>query len=151
MVCEVSMDSDEGLFGQEDRRLLMEQKRPPGHLRVFAAVVEGTITPAHFGVMHTQVLLNEEPIGHMHLYTLQLHALVLQVMRQEPPAPVERIMDPPASDMSDREVRLYPPTLGQFFWPPKESFTSETLDQYRTRAENPPFLQSHPGTPPPAA
>ena len=71
-------------------------------------------------------------------------------MRQEPPAPVERIMDPPAWDMSDREVRLCPPTLGQFFWPPKESFTSETLDQYRTRLENPAFLQSHPRTPQPA-
>jgi hypothetical protein len=150
MVCEASMASDEGLFSQEDRRLLMEQQRPPGHLRVFAAMVEGAITPAHFGVMHMQVLHDEKPIGLMHLYTLQLHTLVLQVMRQEPPAPIERIMDPPAWDMSDSEVRLYPPTLGRFFWPPKESFTSETLDEYRTRVANPPFLQSHPGMPPPA-
>jgi len=29
MVCEVSMNSDEGLFRKEDRRLLKEQQRPP--------------------------------------------------------------------------------------------------------------------------
>lgn len=150
MVCEVSMDSNEGLFPQEDRTLLMEQQRPPGHIRVFAAMVEGTITPVHFGVMRTQVLVGEEPVGVMHLYTMQLHTLVLQVMRQEPPAPVGRIMDPPW-DMTMTEVRLYPPTLGQFFWPPERSFTQDTLDEYRTRVANPPFLQSHPEVPPPAA
>jgi hypothetical protein len=151
MMCETSMDSDEGLFAHDDRVLLREEQRPPGHIRVLAAIVEGPITPAHFGVMHCQVLQGEEPLGLLHLYTLQLHTLVLQVMRQEPPAPVERIMDPPPWDMSDREIRVYPPTLGQFFWPPKVSFTNETLDQYRARVENPPFLQSHPGRPPNAA
>ena len=150
MVCETSMGSDEGLFPQEDRTLLMEQLRPPGHLRVFTAMVEGTISPAHFGVMHMQVLDNEdEPLGLMNLYTLQLHTLVLQVMRQEPPAPIGRIMDPPEWDMSAREVRMYPPTIGQFFWPPEESFTPDTLDLYRTRTDNPPVLPSHPDRPPP--
>jgi hypothetical protein len=140
MVCEASM-SDEQNFPIEDRKIVMNENRPPGHLRVFAAALEGLITPARFGAVRLEVQQHGSHLGDLHLYTLQLNLLVLQVVRQVPPAPVAVVMSAP--DVAwESEVRVFPPVPAPpgFFWPPKKSFDPDGLPRYMTRHNNPPPL-----------
>jgi hypothetical protein len=139
MVLETSLPGYDAEFAREDRALVMNENRPPGHLRMFAAAVEGIVTPTHFGVYRKQEQQGATVVREVHLYNLQLHMLVLQVVREDPPAPVSMTMSP-TRDMSDYEVRMFPPTIEGFYWPPARSFDHETLQQYMTRTENPPDL-----------
>jgi hypothetical protein len=140
MVCEASM-SEERNFTPEDRKIVMNENRPPGHLRVFAASLEGLITPARFGVVRMEVQNKGVRLGDLHLYTLQINMLILQVIRQDPPASVGVSMADPNFG-SDGEIRVFPPIPDNpgFFWPPKKSFDLEGLPRYVTRLDNPPAL-----------
>lgn len=140
MVCEASM-SDDRNFSPEDRRIVMTEDRPPGHVRVMAAGLEGLLSPARFGLIRMEVQQGGKRIGDFHLYTLQINMLVLQVMRQDPPAPVATVWNPPARQWVG-EVRVFPPTPAEtgFYWPPEVSLSPDTLPQFITRTRNPPSL-----------
>lgn len=140
MVCEASL-SDEGNFLDVDRKIVMNENRPPGHVRVFSAALEGIITPARFGVARMAVLQGDVLLGDLHLYTLQMNMLVLQVIRQEPPVSVATTFDSPNFG-SDWEVRLFPPIPDDpgFFWPPAKSFDLDGLQRYVTRNDSLPAL-----------
>jgi hypothetical protein len=55
--------------------------RPPNHVRVFATAVEGEIPPISFFCARAHLLANnEQVVGNVHLYTIQVGMLVLQVI-----------------------------------------------------------------------
>ena len=51
MVCEASLGPQDRNFPLADRKILMDGDRCPGHVRVFAAAIEGEIMPARFSVV----------------------------------------------------------------------------------------------------
>ena len=130
-------------FPPDQRQIVMNEDRPPGFLRIFAAAIEDLIPPIHAGALLAQV--EGGPVTfRVHFYTLQINTLVLQVIRPDPQPPVYSALGE-VSVAREREIPLFPPVEG-FFWPPKESLTNETLDQYRARivTGSPPWGQGEP-------
>jgi hypothetical protein len=118
MVAEPTLGREEN-FPLDQREIVMRYRRPPGLLRVRSAAIEGPIPPARYACVRVQVNRDGEHFFQLHLYTLQINTLVLQVMRPHPPPPnygaLKRWAVP-----EDKEVPLFPP-VNEFYWPPKIS------------------------------
>ena len=71
-----------------------------------------------------------------------MNVLVLQVIRQDPPAPIGAVLNLPLKSFAS-EVRLFPPTPADpgCVWPPQVSLDLGSLPQYITRQQDPPALQ----------
>jgi len=132
MVIEPTLDRRVN-FSLEQRQIVMNDDRPPGPFRVRAAAIEDMIPPLRYSCVRGQVQRNGAPFFDFHYYTLQIHVLVLQVIRTEPPPPNFGALKELAVP-TDFEVPLFPPIDG-FFWPPKDSFNNETLNQYVGRLQ----------------
>lgn len=146
MVLELAIDKP-GHFSAEDCRLVMPpHDRPPGYLRIFAAAVEGLIRPWDAGALVAHVQGGGQDIL-VHIYTLQINMLVLQVIRPDPPPSVYGALNS-IPTARGHEIPLFPPVDG-FFWPPKESLSNETLNQYRARITSgaPPWGPGSPADP----
>ncbi len=145
MVLETAMgdSSDpEDLFPADQREIVMDHDRPPGLLRVRAAALEGLLAPLRYGCCRLLVQREGVDLCHLHLYTLQINMLVLQVVRPDPPPPNYGALKELAVP-DDIEVPLFPPVDG-FFWPPKKSLSPEGLISYITRSDKPPTLPGPP-------
>ena len=120
-----------GHFHPDQRRHVMEHDSPPGLLRVMASALEGMIPPLRYMCVRAEILQDSARVCDAHLYTLQVHMLVFQIVRPDPPPPrYSALMS--LSQPRDLEVPVFPPTDG-FFWPPKESFDNEGLVRWAGR------------------
>jgi hypothetical protein len=141
MVLETAMGdaSPESHFPPDQRKTVMEEDRPPGLVRVRSAALEGLLAPLRYGCCRLLVQRQGVDFCQLHLYTLQINMLVIQVIRPDPPPPnygaLKEIAVP-----DDIEVPLFPPTVGGFFWPPEKSLSPDGLISYITRTEKPPPL-----------
>ena len=88
MVAEPTLDSDEGDHFSDDERRSIMLGTIPGSLLIFAAGIVDQIPPARYSCVRTQFSRGEDPIFVASIHTLQIHTLVLQVIRRDPPPPV---------------------------------------------------------------
>lgn len=137
MVCERMLDGPFA-FSSDDRRILMEQDRPPGHVLVYASAVQTELGPLRFSQVAGELATTSGvPTGVvMHLYTLQVGTLVLQVMRGEPPAEVARTWGGYMPER-DRELPLFPPLASGFYWPTKHVLDERQFLAYTRRMAGP--------------
>ena len=133
MVCERMLDGPYE-FASHDRRIVMEQDRPPGHVLVYASSVQTDVGPLRFsqaaGELATTDRVPTEVI--LHLYTLQVGTLVLQVMRGDPPADVARTWADYMPER-DRELPLFPPLASGLYWPTKRVLNESEFLAYTRR------------------
>ena len=137
MVIESSY-GDDGNFSIEERRIVMNHDRPPHSVRIHAAAIEDLIPPLRFGVVRALVELDGAEVGNLHIYTIQINTLVLQIIRYDPPppnyGPLKTLAVP-----ADIEIPVFPPVDG-FFWPPKNSLDNEGYAKYVVRGQSMPTL-----------
>lgn len=133
MTIETTVPSDESdRFPNDQARIAMEQKRPPAHYRVFASALEGSsIPPMSYWVARAHIEGNGTPLGNIHVYTLQVGTLVLQVVRPEPPPENLSVLEKAAYPRRG-ESSLYPP-VPKFSWPPEVTLNADTFVKYTSR------------------
>jgi hypothetical protein len=119
-------------FSLDQRQHVMNHDSPPGLLRIVAAAVEGEIPPLGYRCVRAEVEDNGAHVCDLHLYTLQIHTLVLQIVRPDNPPPPNYGALKTLAVPRDIEVPLWPPTDG-FFWPPEKSLDNDGLSQYAAR------------------
>jgi hypothetical protein len=138
MVMETAMGGPPEYFSQEQRKIVMEHDRPPGLLRVRAACLEGPIPPLRYSCARLQIQREGVDFFEIHLYTLQMNTLVLQVIRPHPPPPNYGALKELAVP-EEIEIPVFPPVDG-FFWPPEKSLSPDGMSGYVTRTSGPPTL-----------
>ncbi len=114
--------------------------RPPAHVLVVTAMLEGTIPPLRYTLKR---LGYPAPGSEWQLHTLQLHTLVLQVIRPVPVPAEFRPFDEVKTPRQD-EITLYPP-VEEFYWPPAVSLDPSNFERYTTRGLSRPD-EAEPGT-----
>jgi hypothetical protein len=137
MVLEPTVGQNDN-FPLDQHQIVMQLDRPPGLLRIRAAAIEDTSPPLRFSCVRAQLEHSGVVSVQVHFYTLQIGALVLQVIRPEPPPPNYGALKQLAVPY-DIEAPVFPPVDG-FFWPPKTSLNNCSLNRYVGRIES--------GTPP---
>jgi hypothetical protein len=142
MVCERVVGRNFN-FAESDRRIVMEQDRPPAHVSVYAAAIETNVGPLRFAHAAGEILSDGIPTAiSLHFYTLQVGVLVLQLLRADPPADVGKLWEsfPPERDV---ELPLWPPMASDFYWPTKTALDEAGFMAYThrmTASGRPPLL-----------
>jgi hypothetical protein len=85
MTCEVSLSENDDNFTADECSIVMQQDRPPALTQVFLAGVEGRIKPMQYAASKVRMEVKGEDVGKYHFHTIQVGALVLQVLRRVPP------------------------------------------------------------------
>ena len=124
-------------FRPDQRRHVMDHDSPPGLLRIMAAAVEGQIPPLGYRCVRAHIPNDGLTPFDLHIYTLQVHLLVLQILRPDPPPPNYGALKTLAVPR-DIEIPVFPPTDG-FFWPPEKSFDTDGLSRYGARVVSGPL------------
>jgi hypothetical protein len=132
---------DEGRFTPEERRIVMDSRHPPGAVRVFAAAIEAAaIPPMTYWTTHSRIERNGQFLCDLHLHTVQVGTLVLQVVRSTPTPPTFGAWQQRAEPRPG-EVSLFPP-VAEFSWPPQTSLDPGGFNRYARRGmEVPPDWQ----------
>ena len=114
-------------FRQEQRDMVRIEDRPPGFFRVYAAAIEGLVSPLSYSRVVGRQELPNQGFFDLHMHTVQINTLVLQVSRSEPPPPKFGVLMSPAIS-SIIEVPVFPPS--DFFWPPERSLSTNSIGGY---------------------
>lgn len=135
IVCERSLSTPSRTFNPDQCAIVREHDQPPGLLRIYAACIEGQITPLRYAKVVVSAASRETgiPDFDINLYTLQIGTLVIQVLRPDPPPPTYSSLHALPSP-GDFDIQIFPP-VNEFFWPPKRSLSPESLGAYSARVQ----------------
>ncbi len=153
MVIEPTLSSDWN-FSQEERSIVRTQDRPPASTAVVLAAIVGSVPPMQYRCARVKMFQGNVAVFDLHLYTLQLQSLVLQVIRQDPPPPnygaLEGISVPAQLDVPAGTIlRIFPPAQ-QCQWPPKKPLDWNGLTDISRRNLDMPIDWVPPPSPPPS-
>jgi hypothetical protein len=111
--------------------IVKQRGHPPGLLRIFAGGIEGVMPPMGSWTSRSHVDVNGAPLCDLHIYTILVGTLILQILRPDPPPPnygaLKTLAEP-----NYGEIPIFPP-VERFAWPPKSIFNIDGLISYTTR------------------
>lgn len=152
MVIETTMPS-EGHFAPAECEIVRDQRRPPASTSVYLAAIEGPIPPVQARCARVAVSQAEIRVFDLHLHTLQVGTLVLQVIRQEPPPAdfgrLEGLDLPPELQPEVGTVFRVWPATGRPSWPPPTVLDWERFNTLSQRGIAMPMEWVPPPSPPP--
>lgn len=126
--------SGDSFSADEVRLVCGDTGRSPDHVRVSAAAVEGTIAP--LGFLCCRAHMTDAQSGtrlcDLHLYTITLGALVLQVGRPSPPQPGYSVWQRTHVTLP-AEGSLVPPIPSGRHWPPERIYSWDEVVRLSTR------------------
>jgi hypothetical protein len=132
MVCERSVGRRYN-FAPDDRRIVRLLDRPPGHVRIYCSAVQTDVGPLRFAHAAGEVLDHPVLAGvEVNFYTLQVGALVLQLIRGNPPPPVAGMWSQHAPER-DLELPIFPPLASGVYWPTKAVLDERSFLAYTRR------------------
>jgi len=124
-------------FTADECTIVMKQDRPPASCQVFIAAIAGLVTPMQYSASQFRMEVGGVEICKFHFHTIQVGALVLQVLRRLPPpsnyGSLERFAIPREIEVPfDVAAVIFPPT-GKCKWPPAKVLGWEGLFALSTR------------------
>jgi hypothetical protein len=118
MVLEATTSGSDHFSTADRRHVCGDAGSPPTHVWVFASAVAGQLPPLSFFCSRAHATVGGNLLTNLHFYTVQVGALVLQVVRPQP-APIEQNVWTKSFLSLPGERTLMPPVLPEHAWPPK--------------------------------
>ncbi len=144
--------SKESNFSPEECSIVRTQARPPGSTTVLIAAIDGPIPTVQYRCVRIRTLLGQRPVFDLHVYTIQVGTLVLQIVRHDPPptnyGSLEGIQLPDSLQLPPGiATQIFPPAPRRR-WPPPQRLDWDKLNEISRRGLDMPMEWILPPSPP---
>ena len=125
IVFEATLSPEDDNFSQAERQIVMREDRPPASVEISLSAVIGPIAPVSYACAKVGAVVGDDIRMRFHFHTVQAGALVLNILRRDPPpanyGSLERFAVPQELDVPFGVVRaIFPPVTKTATWPPGE-------------------------------